>query len=302
MNTPLVTAIVSTYNAEMFIAGCLADLTEQTLCSEMEILVIDSGSLQKESEICSRLARIHPQIKLLRTEREPLYVAWNRAIAMARGKYLTNANTDDRHRSDFMETMVQALENDKDVALTYADQFISSTPNETFAECEKRDARIRHWPDFTPDDLLMRCITGSQPMWRKSLHESMGGFNAQYRIVADYDLWLRFACNYELHHIPQTLGVFYDAPSTISGSNNYKEMDLENLALKKTHLKHERWRNRATRQRLAKELFAVGYRYIEKRGDNAAAAPFIRQSIRLDPININYMKTYLIRCLLSLHF
>lgn len=98
MTQPLVTAIVSTYNAERFMRGCLEDLVAQTLFSEMEVLVIDSGSQQGESAICAEYARIHPRIRLIRTEREPLYAAWNRAIPLARGKYLTNANTDDRHR------------------------------------------------------------------------------------------------------------------------------------------------------------------------------------------------------------
>ena len=74
MNEPLVTAIVSTYNAEHFMRGCLQDLVSQTLLSEMEVLVVDSGSQQGESTICTEFAREHPQIRFIRTEREPLIV------------------------------------------------------------------------------------------------------------------------------------------------------------------------------------------------------------------------------------
>ena len=75
MKQPLITAIVSTYSAERFMRGCLEDLIAQTLFSETEVLVIDSGSPQGESAICLEYARKHPQIKLIRTEREPLYAA-----------------------------------------------------------------------------------------------------------------------------------------------------------------------------------------------------------------------------------
>ena len=101
MSQPLVTAIVSTYGAERFMRGCLTDLVEQTIFKDVEVLVIDSGSPQGESEICSEFMRKHPQIRLLRTIREPLYVTWNRAIQLARGKYFTNANTDDRHIREY---------------------------------------------------------------------------------------------------------------------------------------------------------------------------------------------------------
>ena len=298
MTQPLVTAIVSTYNAERFIRGCLEDLVAQTMLSEMEVLVIDSGSLQGESAICEAFARLHPQVRLIRTQREPLYFAWNRAIGLARGKYLTNANTDDRHRCDFMEIMAACLEKHADVALVYADQFISHTENETFEQCERRDARIRRWPDFTPQDLMLRCITGSQPMWRKDLHDGLGVFDTGYRIAADYDMWLRFAGKQTLKRVPSTLGVFFDSPETISGSRNRLQMDREGLTIKKSHMTRVEWHSLPGIQKsLAAALFSTGYWYVEHKRDAYAAEPFIRESIRLDPWTFRYIKTYLIRCL-----
>ena len=236
MKHPLITAIVSTYAAERFIAGCMHDLIAQTIFEEIEVLVIDSGSPEGESRICAEFARQHPQIKLVRTEREPLYVAWNRALQLASGKYITSANTDDRHSPRFMETLAERLEASSNVALVYADQFISLTANETFAECQQRDARLRRWPDYSPTDLILRCITGSQPMWLKSLHAQFGVFDANYKNAAHYDMWLRFASDFEFFRIPETLGVLYDSPDTISGSNNRNPLSLEILEIKQKYM------------------------------------------------------------------
>ncbi|UCV24726.1 glycosyltransferase [Ferribacterium limneticum] len=298
MNRPLVTAIVSTYSAERFMQGCLEDLVAQTLFSEIEVLVIDSGSPQGESAISLEFARQYPQITLIRTEREPLYVAWNRAIPLARGKYITNANTDDRHRVDFMEVMVATLERHPEVALVYADQLISHTENETFEQCECRGAKRRHWPDYTPEDLMLRCITGSQPMWRKSLHNELGFFDTRYRIGADYDMWLRFAANYPLMHLPEPLGVLFDSPNTISGSDNRLLLNQEVLAIQQERMSQTQWRELSgIRKRLAAELFGRGYQHIEHNQDLLAAKPFIREAIKLDPTNLSYIKTYFIRCI-----
>lgn len=298
MKQPLVTAIVSTYNAERFMRGCLEDLVSQTLFSDMEVLVIDSGSLQDESAICDEFARRHSQIKLIRTDREPLYAAWNRAITLARGKYLTNANIDDRHRHDFMEVMTATLDENPDVALVYADQFISHTENETFEQCESRGATLRHWPDFTPQDLMLRCITGSQPMWRKSLHDEIGYFDTRYRIAADYDMWLRFAENYRFQKYAEVLGVLFASPNTISGSNNLAMMNNEVLTIQKIRMSQTQWRELPSiRKLLAAALFGRGYELIPLDRGNLIAEPFFREAIKLDPWNIRYIKTYLIRCI-----
>jgi predicted O-methyltransferase YrrM len=47
----VVSAIVSTFNAERFLAGCLDDLERQTIADQMEIIVINSGSEQNEDKI-----------------------------------------------------------------------------------------------------------------------------------------------------------------------------------------------------------------------------------------------------------
>ena len=47
----LVSAIVSTYNSERFIRGCLEDLENQTIADRLEIVVVNSGSEQNEDRI-----------------------------------------------------------------------------------------------------------------------------------------------------------------------------------------------------------------------------------------------------------
>ena len=298
MSPPLVTAIVSTYNAERFMRGCIEDLMAQTIFKDIEVLVIDSGSTQNESAICAEFAREHPQIRLIRTEREPLYAAWNRAIPLARGKYLTTANTDDRHRPDFMELMVAALNRQPEIGLVYAEQLISHVENETFEQCERRSARIRRLPDYAPEELMLRCITGGQPVWRKSLHEALGLFNTKYGIAADYDMWLRFASKHQFLRIAGPLGVVFDSPNTISGANSWSQLNTEILTIQKTHMSQARWRELPNmKKRLAAELFGRGYQHIVRENNSRAAEPFIREAIKLDSTNLRFIKTYLLRCL-----
>jgi glycosyltransferase involved in cell wall biosynthesis/cellulose synthase/poly-beta-1,6-N-acetylglucosamine synthase-like glycosyltransferase len=209
-----VSAIISTYNSEKFIRGCLQDLVEQTLYEkgELEIIVVDSASPQNEKSIVQEFQKKYPNIIYERTsERETLYAAWNRAIKMSRGCYITNANTDDRHRFDALEVMANYLDERPEICLVYADQLITTTANDTFAKTKAN--RHWNWPPYSYEQMRQGCCISSQPMWRKSLHEIYGYFRAELHCAGDYEFWLRLGSHGEnMALIPVIFGLYYFNP------------------------------------------------------------------------------------------
>jgi len=214
----LVSAIVSCYNSERFIRGCLEDLEAQTIADRLEIIVVDSGSQQNERAIVEEFQQRYGNIVYIRTEeRETIYAAWNRAIQIARGKYITNANTDDRHRLDALEIMARTLDAHSEVGLVYADCLITTVPNETFAH--NSADRVWQQPDFSLRQTLMYCPFGPQPMWRRSLHQDVGLFDETYTIAGDYEFFLRLAWKYGAYHIRDVLGLYYESSDSLSYAN-----------------------------------------------------------------------------------
>lgn len=208
-----VSVIVSTYNSEKFIRGCLKNLVNQTLYpkGELEIIVIDSNSEQNEQEIVEEFQIRYPNISYIRTlERETLYTAWNRGIQEARGQHITNANTDDRHRPDALEIMANYLDTHTNTALVYAAQLITTVANDTWATTQAD--RYWNWPPFSYSELERRCIIGPQPMWRKSLHEKYGYFRSEFSCAGDYEFWLRIGKTEEIVCLPEILGLYYYNP------------------------------------------------------------------------------------------
>lgn len=206
-----VSAIISTYNSEKFMRGCLQNLVEQTLykSQELEIIVIDADSQENEQLIVKEFQANYSNIFYHRTsERETIYSAWNIGIKMARGLYITNTNTDDRHRGDALEVMMEYLDMRPEVSLIYADQLITTVANETFVTTEAD--RRWNWPPYSYTQLQQGCCMGSQPMWRKSLHEKYGYFNEDFHCAGDYEFWLRIGSKGEkMFLIPEILGLYY---------------------------------------------------------------------------------------------
>jgi glycosyltransferase involved in cell wall biosynthesis/tetratricopeptide (TPR) repeat protein len=208
----LVSAIVSTYNAGQFIRGCLEDLEAQTISDRLEIVVVDSASEQNEGEIVREFQQKYPNIKYIRTDRrESIYAAWNRGIRASSGKYITNANTDDRHRKDAFETLSGVLDARDDIAVVYGNQLITQVPNQTF-DTVTPSGKFE-WPEFDRETLLEYCCVGPQPMWRRSIHdEGHIYFDESLEVVGDYEFWLNVSQRYRLKRIDDFLGVYYRSP------------------------------------------------------------------------------------------
>jgi len=219
-DTPLVSAIVSAYRSERFLRGCLDDLEAQTIASQLEIIVVNSGSPENEEPIILEYQRRYRNIVYIKTERETVYGAWNRAIRIARGRYLTNANTDDRHAPDAFEKMSAVLEREPGIGVVYANSAVTRAENATLESGPLTGCL--HWPPFSAPLLFSVCHVGPQPMWRRSLHQRFGVFDARYKCAGDYEFWLRICQDVRFEHLPQVLGLYLESPQSIEHTTDVR--------------------------------------------------------------------------------
>lgn len=223
-----VSAIVSVYNSGKYIKGCLEDLTSQTLFKkgQLEIVIVNCGSDKTDEEEVVKFKSQFPNIVYIKIdERISIYKAWNIAIKAASGKFITNANTDDRHKSDALENMLNIFKENHKVDVVYANCFQTEKPNAGFDSSVNN--KLIKWADFDKDLLLFGCFIGPQPMWKKSLHNKYGYFDESLEVVGDYEFWLRVSESANFHHIDEALGLYYFSSSSAEHRN--KELtELEN--------------------------------------------------------------------------
>jgi glycosyltransferase involved in cell wall biosynthesis len=227
----LISAVVSTYNSSEYLAACLEDLESQTIADKMEILVVDSGSEQNEKKIVQEFAQNYNNIRYLPTERESVYQSWNRGFLAARGRYITNANTDDGHRRDALEIMVAALENNPHADLAYSNCDWTHEPNDNFPPMGFI-RRITH-QTFHPADAMLFCMLGPHPVWRRKVLKSLGLFDARYQAAGDYEYLLRFVeAGLQAVLIPESLSLFYQNPSGLTLASQRSHQEVEKINLK----------------------------------------------------------------------
>lgn len=195
----IISAIVSAYNTGGLLEGCIENLREQTVPVEI-VMVVQHGSIE------------HPLIELADTyvitmDIPGLYEAWNAGIERARGKYITNANADDRKEPTACEEL--AAELDKGYDLAYSDFKI--TDGMTVTERKRKP--------YSLEELRRKCVVGPAPMWKKSIHTEYGYFDEDFIVAGDYEFWLRIAKEDNFSHIPKPLVTYYDNPFGIENRN-----------------------------------------------------------------------------------
>jgi len=73
---------------------------------------------------------------------------------------------------------------------------------------------------------LRRHIIGCFPMWRKEIHQSIGFFDEQFRLVGDFEFQIRVALKYDLVKADSFLG-YYLENKNHKLSSNRKLQDKE---------------------------------------------------------------------------
>lgn len=102
-----VSIIIPIYNSEEYIANTLNSLVNQIFdIDEMEVLMIDDGSVDRSAEICKKYAEKYSNFKLYQKENGGVSKARNFGIDKAQGKYIMYLDADDTYSCETVKNVV----------------------------------------------------------------------------------------------------------------------------------------------------------------------------------------------------
>lgn len=238
LEKPRVSIITSIYNGDDFIAGFLSDITRQTIFDQCELILINANSPGDEEPIITAYMHKFPNIVYKKLDADPgIYGVWNMALKMARADFITNANLDDRRNPESLEVHARALEQNPHIDLVYSDFHVTFTPHETF-ECNTHQYSIL--PDEFSPNVMYKCITGPQPMWRKNVHEKYGYFDDTFKSGGDFEMWNRASSmGSRFQKVPGLSGLYYLNPKGLStdlAKKALQDAELQRINEKYGHL------------------------------------------------------------------
>lgn len=106
---PLISVIIPIYNVENYLEICLNSVINQSY-QNLEIILIDDGSLDMCGTICDNYADRDRRIKVIHKENGGLSSARNVGIELCKGKYISFIDSDDFVSSGFIKTLYKGVE------------------------------------------------------------------------------------------------------------------------------------------------------------------------------------------------
>ena len=114
MKNELVSIIIPVYNVEKYIDQCLNNIINQTYFN-IEIVIINDGSTDNSYNICQKYVLQDPRVILLSQENKGVSSARNKGILCSRGEYITFVDSDDYIELNYIECLINAIEEDIDM-------------------------------------------------------------------------------------------------------------------------------------------------------------------------------------------
>ena len=234
-----VSVITVTLNSRQYIERAIKSLLSQTY-GNIEYIIIDGGSTDGTLEI---LDKYRDKIDFFVSEPDKgLYDAMNKGINHSTGEILYFFNSDDRFYDKNVIKKAVDYFSKKRADFIYGDILNDHIDTGTYS--------YGKYPSFITKRHFIRSTIGHPAaFFRRRCFEKVGVFDIRYRIVSDYEWFLRALFKYYLkqRHINEIISIFQCSGISTDESNKEsilrEKESIQKLYFKPRELRIGRWLN-----------------------------------------------------------
>ena len=202
------------YNVAPFVADSIESILNQSF-KDFEFIIIDDGSTDGTADVIQSYGD-HRIVSVQRRHLGTVYQL-NFGLAVSRGDYIARQDGDDWSHPKRFEKQFDFLESRPDYAV------VSSAMG--LVDEKGRPLKVLRYPaEPNYDDLMKRCcISHAASMWRKDIHDFVGGYDEQFNknCCEDYDLWLRVVEQYRIYVLNEVLYTKRERPESSIGQTRW---------------------------------------------------------------------------------
>lgn len=203
---PLVSVVTAVLDRVSTIDATLDSVARQTRAADLEHIVVDGGSTDGTLE---RVLARGPGVRLVSGRDHGIFDGFNRGLGVARGEWVAFLNSDDVWVDDgVVERVLAAAAAYPEAEILHGDlDFVDAAGAVT--------GSLRFVPVPGPDPYVdlawMPAVFHPASFMRRALVERLGGFDATWRIAADYELFARaWRAGARFVHLPEVMTLMRD--------------------------------------------------------------------------------------------
>lgn len=176
--------IIATFNAGKTLKRCLDSIVSQ-LNSETELILVDGGSKDDTNEIIDSYG---DKIAVHISEPDKgIYDAWNKGVKLSSGKWVGFIGADDVLLPNAVNSYLQVIKSTRDI-----DSYDYICAHNEYADKDGNVLQVIGAPaEWSKMRRGMVAAHVASLHNKHNLFETIGGYDLQFLICADYDLLLR---------------------------------------------------------------------------------------------------------------
>ncbi|QXM05394.1 GT-D fold domain-containing glycosyltransferase [Crassaminicella indica] len=217
----LVSMVMAVHNGEIYLKEALDSMLSQTY-KNIEIIIVNDGSTDTTKDILDQITDNRVRVIHLKDNRGAAN-ALNIGIKEANGSWIAIQDADDNSYPTRIEEQVKyVLEHPLLVGVGSFIECISGRDNISEYNL-KSIAQKRNFfrsREEIRKNIYYGCpLTHSSVMFSKDSFFDVGGYNTDFKIVYDYDLWLRLLEKGEIENVPKVLVQYRMHNESLSNKN-----------------------------------------------------------------------------------
>ncbi|PYS51296.1 MAG: glycosyl transferase family A [Acidobacteria bacterium] len=202
MHKPLVSVIIPSYNYARYIGEAIDSVLAQTYAN-VEVVVVDNSSTDNTLEV---LRGYGDSIRWFQQPNQGVSGSRNRGIVESGGELVAFLDADDVWLPEKLARQVEFF-NDPCIGMVYCGlQFIDALGNPLERSVEGLRGQVLKRMALLEAPGIPAC--GSSAIVRREALEKAGGFDRELSISADWDMWRRISCHYDVEFLPEPLVLY----------------------------------------------------------------------------------------------
>ena len=227
----MISTVIPTYNRIKVIERAVNSVLNQDTTEEHEIIIVDDGSTDGTETYIKNKYRNEIEsnkIKYIKIPHSGVSRARNVGITNSRGEWIAFLDSDDEWLKQKLTSQMNYLRAHPEYLICHTDEIWIK--NGKRINQGKKHLKQEGW--FFEPSLKICLISPSSVIINKKIFEAIGLFDESFKVVEDYELWLRITSRYKVGYIDEKLTIKYGGhsdqlSSQINGIEKYRMNALE---------------------------------------------------------------------------